>query len=186
MARSPIPLEKCSVILTFLQHFSAIVHPSLAQLWQAELPQLASQLKGNVMDQPANQNEWLLSLEKLADVTLARMKLAAPDWTRLLATDLLDQVALYGQQPLERGFLLNLIGVCVYHGVITQGPSYGKQILINTSICNIFNLMTFDCKLSAMDFIMTSVRHSMIEESIGCASAMGKLIRFILLFNFKI
>jgi hypothetical protein len=141
LARSPVPLEKCYAILTFLQHFSAIVHPSLAQLWQAELPQLASQLKGNVMEQPANQNEWLLSLEKLADVTLARMKLAAPDWTRLLATDLLDQVALYGQQPLERGFLLNLIGVCVYHGVITQGPSYGKQILTVASNCYIFKFI---------------------------------------------
>lgn len=113
-----------------MQHFSAIVHPSLAQLWQAELPQLASQLKGNVMDQQANQNEWLLSLEKLADVTLARMKLAAPEWARLLATDLLDQVGLYGQQPLERGFLLHLIGISVYHGVIPQGPSYGNPILI--------------------------------------------------------
>jgi hypothetical protein len=66
LARSPVPFEKCSSILTFLQHFSAIVHPSLAQLWQAELPQLASQLKGNVMEQSANQNEWSLSLEKLA------------------------------------------------------------------------------------------------------------------------
>lgn len=149
LARSPVPYEKCSAILTFLQHFSAIVHPTLAQLWQVELPQLASQLKGNVMNQPDNQNGWLLSLEKLADVTLARIKLAAPEWTRLFATDLLDQVGLYGQQPLERGFLLHLIGISVYHGIITQGPSY------------------------AMDFIMTSVRHQMIEESIGCASAMG-------------
>lgn len=126
-----MPYEKCSAILTFLQHFSAIVHPTLAQLWQVELPQLASQLKGNVMNQPDNQNGWLLSLEKLADVTLARIKLAAPEWTRLFATDLLDQVGLYGQQPLERGFLLHLIGISVYHGIIPQGPSYGNSILIN-------------------------------------------------------
>lgn len=32
---------------------------------------------------------------------------------------------------------------------------------------------------------MTSVRHNMIEESIGCASAMGKYSRLILLCNFK-
>ena len=128
-----------------------MIHPSLSQLWQAELPQLISQLKNNVMDQPANQDRWLVSLEKMVDATFARMKLAAPEWTRLLATDLLDQVPLYVQQPLERGFSLNLIGICVYHGVVTQGPSY------------------------AMDFIMSSVRHQMPEESQGCASAMGKL-----------
>lgn len=101
------------------------------------------------MDHPANQNDWLISLEKFANVTLGRIKLAAPEWSRQLATAFLDQVNLYGQQPLERGFLFNLIGVSVYHGIIQQGPSY------------------------AMDLIMTSVRHQMIEESIGCASAMG-------------
>lgn len=111
------------------------------------------------MDQPANQNEWLNSLEKMADATLARMKLAAPEWTRLLATDLLDQVPLYVQQPLERGFSLNLIGICVYHGVITQGPSY------------------------AMDFIMSNVRHQMPEESLGCASAMGTIMKWAFTFQ---
>lgn len=159
LARSPSPSEKCSAILTFLQQYSVFIHPSLAQLWQAELPQLANQLKSNVMDQPANQNRWLVSLEKMADATLARMKLAAPEWTKLLATAMLDQINLYGQQPLERGFLFNLIGVSVYHGVIAQGPSY------------------------AIDFIMTTVRHQMTEESIGCASAMGSIFLTKFLFS---
>lgn len=101
------------------------------------------------MDQPVNQNRWVVSLEKMTDATLARMKLAAPEWTRLLATALIEQIGLYSQQPLERGFLFNVIGVCVYHGVIPQGPSY------------------------AIDLIMTTVRHNLPEESMGCASAMG-------------
>lgn len=154
LARSPLSLEKCSAILNFLLHFSEIVHPSLAQLWQAELPELITQLKGNVMNQQANQNGWLVSLEKLADVTIARMKLVAPEWTNLFATSLMEQIELYGQQPLERGFLLNLLGICVYHGVITQGPSY------------------------AIDLIMTTVRHHVIEESVGCANAMGEINRY--------
>lgn len=150
LARSPQP-EKCLVVLSFLKSFASLVHPSLDQLWQAELLPLIKQLKANVMEQSANQDSWLTSLENLVDITVGRMKVASPEWTKMLASSFFDQISLYEFQPLERGFLLSLIGICVHHGVISQGPSY------------------------ALDFVMVNVRHQNIEESLGCASAIGSL-----------
>ena len=71
-ARSPVPNEKCTAILSFLQHFSALIHPSLFELWHTELPPMMKQLKGNVMEQSANQDGWLASLEKLTDTTVIK------------------------------------------------------------------------------------------------------------------
>ena len=148
LARSPHS-EKCLVVLSFLKSFASLVHPSLDQLWQAELPSLVKQLKANVMEQSENQDNWLASLENLVHVTVGRMKVASPEWTKMLASSFFDQTSLYEFQPLERGFLLSLIGICVHNGVVSQGPSY------------------------ALDFVMANVRHQHPEESLGCASAMG-------------
>ena len=150
LARSP-QLEKCSVVLSFLRNFASLAHPVLNQLWQTELPPLVKQLQANVMEQSANQDNWLASLENLVDLTVGKMKAASLDWTKMLASAFFDQIALYEFQPLERGFLLSLIGICVHHGVVSQGPSY------------------------ALDFVMVNVRHQNTEESLGCASAIGNL-----------
>lgn len=150
VARSPVPHEKCSAVLSFLQHFAPLIHPALGELWQTELPPLMKQLKGNIMEQSANQDEWLASMEKLTDETMAKMKMAFPEWTQQLAASFLDQIGLYEFQPLERGFLLTAIGIAVHHGVVSKGPSF------------------------AVDFILTNVRHHLTEESLGCSSAIGK------------
>lgn len=88
-------------------------------------------------------------LEKFVDSTLDQMKISSLDWTLELSAALFDQVRLYETQAKMRGFLLACVGICVHHGVVKQGPSY------------------------AIDFIMTTVRHQEIDESIGCASALG-------------
>ena len=149
LARSPVPSEKCYAVLSFLEQLSALIHPSLFELWQADLPPLMKQLKTNVMEQSANQDGWLVSMEKLACATLARMKLASPEWAQLLSAAFFDQISLYEHQPVERGFLFDWIGICVNFGFVAKGPSY------------------------AVDFVMTNVRHQFTEESLGCAAAIG-------------
>ena len=100
LARSPHS-EKCLVVLSFLKSFASLVHPSLDQLWQAELPSLVKQLKANVMEQSENQDNWLASLENLVHVTVGRMKVASPEWTKMLASSFFDQTSLYEFQPLD-------------------------------------------------------------------------------------
>ena len=77
------------------------------------------------------------------------MKVNSLAWTQQLAKFLLEQAAFYEDSALERGFLLDVIGIAVHHGAVQQGPNY------------------------SMDFIMTSVRHHLLDESRGCAAALG-------------
>ena len=93
--------------------------------------------------------EWVASLEYLVELTVVKMKTESVEWTKQFSVALMAQFPLYDQYPLESGFLLHLIGICVYYGVVPQGAGYG------------------------MEFIMTSVRHHVTDESIGCAAALG-------------
>ena len=45
LARSPLPLEKCTAVLQFLQHYAALVDPQLNQLWAKEIPPLLETVK---------------------------------------------------------------------------------------------------------------------------------------------
>ena len=106
---------------------------------------------------------WLSAVEKMVDATLAELKSSAPEWCGQLASAWLDHIQrLYGQSenhwPLERGFIFQMVGLAVHHGVIPQGPVY------------------------AMDLVMSSVRHPVTEESVGCAAAIGKqsFLKFII------
>lgn len=150
LARTPLPTENSVAVLKFLLHYSASIHPILHQMWAGEIPELIRLLKANAIEQPASLDGWRASLEKLYDATIAQMKILLPNWCRDVANALFEQLNLYDQFPLEKGFLLTLIGMNVYHGTVSQGPSY------------------------AVDFIMNSVRHHLPEESMGCAFAMGK------------
>jgi len=99
--------------------------------------------------QKGESEEWSTDIERLVYTTFATMKVDSLEWTQQVAKFLLDQVSFYEDNALERGFLLNIIGIAVHHGAVQQGSSYG------------------------MDFVMTSVRHHLLEESRGCAAALG-------------
>ena len=45
LARSPVPLEKCTAVLQFLQNYSVFVGPQLNQLWTKEIPPLLETAK---------------------------------------------------------------------------------------------------------------------------------------------
>ena len=45
LARSPLPLDKCTAVLQFLQHYAVLVDPSLNQLWAQEIPLLLETAK---------------------------------------------------------------------------------------------------------------------------------------------
>lgn len=145
LARSLDSRDRCLTTLSFLEDYACIVHPSLGRLWKMKIPALKNQVKSNAL----TQDSWREMLEKFADSTLEQMKISSLEWTLELSAAMFNQIHLYESQAQMRGFLFALVGICVHHGVVKQGPSY------------------------AIDFVMSAVRHHEIDESIGCASALG-------------
>lgn len=145
LARCLESRERCLTTLSFLEDYACLVHPSLGRLWKMEIPALKDHVKSDSL----TQENWRKTLEKFVDSTLEQMKISSLDWTFELSAALFEQLPLYEAQAQFRGFLFVFVGICVHHGVVRQGPSY------------------------AIDFIVNTVRHQEIEESIGCASALG-------------
>ena len=97
----------------------------------------------------ADKTSWFDGIQNLTQLTVSVMKNSSIQWTQEFALALVDQIPLYENDQLERGFVLALIGVTVHQGIPGQSPG------------------------ATVDLIMNTVRHQFAEESQGCARAMG-------------